>query len=56
MRLALGGGHSTFPAVSPGVSGGDGASGISGVGGSPVSIPSGVSSESEYTVCQLSPL
>ena len=56
MRLALGGGHSTFPAVSPGVSGGDGASGISGVGGSPVSIPSGVSSDSLYTVCQLNPL
>jgi len=56
MRLALGGGHSTFPAVSPGVSGAGGASGTSGVGGSPVSTPSGASSESEYTVCQLSPL
>ena len=56
MRLALGGGHSTFPAVSPGVSGAGGASGTSGVGGSPVSMPSGASSESEYTVCQLSPL
>ena len=56
MRLALGGGHSTIPAVFPGVSGGDGASGISGEGGSPVSIPSGVSSDSFYKVCQVNPL
>ena len=57
MRLALTGGHSTGPsAVFPGVSGAGGASGISGVGGSPVSIPSGASSDSLYTVCQDSPL
>ena len=56
MRLAFGGGHSTFPAVSPGVSGAPGGSGISGVGGSPVSIPSGASSDSVFIVCQVSPL
>ena len=56
MRLALGGGHSTFPAVSPGVSGAGGASGTSGVGGSPVSIPSGASSDSVDIVCQVNPL
>jgi hypothetical protein len=56
MRLALGGGHSTFPAVSPGVSGAGGASGTSGVGGSPVSMPSGASSESVYIVCHDKPL
>ena len=56
MRLALGGGHSTFSAVSPGVSGAPGGSGISGAGGSPVSTPSGTSSDSVVIVCQVSPL
>ena len=57
MRLALGGGHSTGPSAPPTfVSGVDGASGISGVGGSPVSIPSGASSDSGFKSCQVNPL
>jgi len=44
MRLAFNGGHSTFPAVSPGVSGADGADGVSNCSGSPESTPSSTSS------------
>ena len=57
MRLALRGGHSTSPAVSPGVDGGDGAAGVSNCSVSPsVPTPSSTSSCSWYTVCQLSSL
>ena len=57
MRLALGGGHSTGPSAPPTfVSGVGGASGILGAGGSPISIPSGTSSESGFKSCHVNPL
>ena len=46
MRLALRGGHSTFPAVSPGVEGGEGGAGASIGSDSDASTPSSTSSGS----------
>ena len=52
MRLALGGGHSTFPAVSPSAGGGGGGAGASIGSESFVSTPSSPSSGSVLIVCQ----
>ena len=52
MRLALRGGHSTSPAVSPSVGGGGGGAGASIGSASVASTPSSTSSGSVLIVCQ----